>query len=97
MSAALKAAGFIYWVGIIAPALMVTALKVLEHFQIKLGIGLPGIAVVSLGICVAGVCSGNMNTRQIIAMLLLAICAIPVEILLLGVLFLITGGLSGTQ
>jgi len=97
MSATLKAAGFIYWAGITAPLPMVIALKVIEHFRIKPGIGIPGIALVSLAICVAGVCSGNTNTRQRIAMFLLAVCAIPVELLLLGFLFILSGGLNGTQ
>src|SRR5690606_32033832 len=87
----------IYWLGVAAPVLMVAVLKFIEHSGAKQSIGVGGIALVSLTLCAVGACLSKATTKKKFLLVLVAAIVIPVELLVIAVLFLVSGGLSGTQ
>ncbi len=92
-----KIATAVYVLGLIGPALLVGVLTLVERTGIHLGVGGGLIALLSFGVCIIGVGMQRAPFGRKLVLLLIALLAIPIEILALGAVFLVSNGLAGTQ
>lgn len=92
-----RTATLVYWLGIVTPVLMVVALKLIERSGTKQSVGVGWIALVSLIVCAIGAFLSTATVKKKVMLILIAAIVIPIELLALAVLFLTSGGLSGTQ
>ena len=87
----------LYGKGLISPLLIVLMIKLLERFGIKATLGIGWILLVGYAICFAGLFLQSAGFKLRLVLALAAVIVIPLQLLVLGVLFLAKGGLTGTQ
>jgi len=87
----------VYVLGLAGPGLLVAGLTLLERAGLHLGMGAGLIVVLSVGACVTGAVLQPTTTWKKWVLVLMALVAIPLEILALGAVFLMRDGLAGTQ
>jgi len=91
-----KISNLVFAIGLAGPLLAL----VMDRLAVGRAGPSPGgatISILSFTCCLFGALIRSATVRQKLAMLLLAMVIIPFEILLLGVILLLTGGLTGTQ
>jgi hypothetical protein len=93
-----KLAPAVYILGLAGPALLVGVLALAERVGLHLGVGGGLIALLSFGACIIGAALMQRATvwKKLI-LVLVALVAIPLEMLALGIVFVVTNGLTGTQ
>lgn len=87
----------VYWLGIVLPVLVETALMLGERAGAKLSLGAAWIAIGSFAVCVIGAVLARTKIEKAVVLLAFAAIIIPVEYLILGAFLLTRNGLTGTQ
>ena len=87
----------VYFLGLAGPALMVSALVLIERAGLHLSVGGGLIALISFGVCIAAAGVLRTSVKKRLFLILVALVIIPLEILVLGAIFIAKSGLTGTQ
>ena len=87
----------VYAFGLAGPTLLVAVLTLVERAGLHPGVGGGLIALVSFGACICGVGMQRTTVAKKLLLALVALVAIPLEILALGIIFVLRNGLAGTQ
>jgi cytosine/uracil/thiamine/allantoin permease len=92
-----KVAATVYVVGLAGLVLLVGVLTLVEHAGLHLGVGFGLIAPASFGTCIIGAVLQRATVWRKLVLILVALVAIPLEILAMGAVSLMMYGLEGIQ